>query len=143
MSRACPPPLAAGRWPRPPSRPRGTRRAWLALAMSSTLAGNLTVMGSVANLIVVERARRLTRQPALAFAGKQRNAHPLRFLVQPKCAGNRCRLRGFDPCVENWFVIGEICAPFFLIIREGRLVDIENQGQLFLRVVMRGATNAP
>ena len=34
------------------------RHAWLALAMSSTLAGNLTVLGSVANLIVVERARR-------------------------------------------------------------------------------------
>ncbi len=33
-------------------------RAWLALAMSSTLAGNLTLLGSVANLIVVERARR-------------------------------------------------------------------------------------
>ena len=32
--------------------------AWLALAMSSTFAGNLTVLGSVANLIVVERARR-------------------------------------------------------------------------------------
>jgi Na+/H+ antiporter NhaD/arsenite permease-like protein len=32
--------------------------AWLALAMSSTLAGNLTVLGSVANLIVVEQARR-------------------------------------------------------------------------------------
>jgi len=32
--------------------------AWLALAMSSTLAGNLTVLGSVANLIVVETARR-------------------------------------------------------------------------------------
>jgi Na+/H+ antiporter NhaD/arsenite permease-like protein len=32
--------------------------AWLALAMSSTLAGNLTVLGSVANLIVVEVARR-------------------------------------------------------------------------------------
>jgi Na+/H+ antiporter NhaD/arsenite permease-like protein len=32
--------------------------AWLALAMSSTLAGNLTVLGSVANLIVVEHARR-------------------------------------------------------------------------------------
>lgn len=31
---------------------------WLALAMSSTLAGNLTVLGSVANLIVVENARR-------------------------------------------------------------------------------------
>jgi Na+/H+ antiporter NhaD/arsenite permease-like protein len=32
--------------------------AWLSLAMSSTLAGNLTVLGSVANLIVVENARR-------------------------------------------------------------------------------------
>ncbi len=31
---------------------------WLALAMSSTLAGNLTLLGSVANLIVVEIARR-------------------------------------------------------------------------------------
>ncbi len=34
-------------------------RAWLTLAMASTLAGNLTIVGSVANLIVVERARRL------------------------------------------------------------------------------------
>jgi Na+/H+ antiporter NhaD/arsenite permease-like protein len=32
--------------------------AWLALALSSTLAGNLTVLGSVANLIVVEQARK-------------------------------------------------------------------------------------
>jgi Na+/H+ antiporter NhaD/arsenite permease-like protein len=32
--------------------------AWLALAMSSTLAGNLTVLGSVANLIVLEGAKR-------------------------------------------------------------------------------------
>jgi Na+/H+ antiporter NhaD/arsenite permease-like protein len=32
--------------------------AWLALAMSSTLAGNLTMLGSVANLIVVELAGR-------------------------------------------------------------------------------------
>jgi Na+/H+ antiporter NhaD/arsenite permease-like protein len=31
--------------------------AWLRLAMASTLAGNLTILGSVANLIVVERAR--------------------------------------------------------------------------------------
>ena len=30
---------------------------WLTLAMSSTLAGNLTILGSVANIIVVERAR--------------------------------------------------------------------------------------
>ena len=32
-------------------------RAWLILAMASTLAGNLTIAGSVANIIVVERAR--------------------------------------------------------------------------------------
>jgi Na+/H+ antiporter NhaD/arsenite permease-like protein len=32
--------------------------AWLAVAMSSTLAGNLTILGSVANLIVVEKAKR-------------------------------------------------------------------------------------
>ncbi|HWD00531.1 MAG TPA: anion transporter [Candidatus Sulfopaludibacter sp.] len=32
--------------------------AWLTLAMASTLAGNLTVLGSVANLIVVQKARR-------------------------------------------------------------------------------------
>jgi Na+/H+ antiporter NhaD/arsenite permease-like protein len=32
-------------------------RGWLTLAMASTLAGNLTLLGSVANLIVVERAR--------------------------------------------------------------------------------------
>ena len=29
---------------------------WLVLAMSSTLAGNLTITGSVANIIVVEHA---------------------------------------------------------------------------------------
>jgi len=34
-------------------------RAWLILAMASTLAGNLTVVGSIANLIVVEGSRRL------------------------------------------------------------------------------------
>jgi Na+/H+ antiporter NhaD/arsenite permease-like protein len=34
------------------------RRAWLILAMASTLAGNLTVLGSVANLIVVQRSKR-------------------------------------------------------------------------------------
>jgi Na+/H+ antiporter NhaD/arsenite permease-like protein len=32
-------------------------RGWLILAMASTLAGNLTILGSVANLIVVEVAR--------------------------------------------------------------------------------------
>jgi len=33
------------------------QRTWLAVAMSSTLAGNLTLVGSVANLIVVQVAR--------------------------------------------------------------------------------------
>jgi Na+/H+ antiporter NhaD/arsenite permease-like protein len=32
-------------------------RAWLVVAMSSTLAGNFTLLGSVANLIVAEGAR--------------------------------------------------------------------------------------
>jgi len=31
--------------------------AWLALAMASTLAGNLTITGSIANIIVIESAR--------------------------------------------------------------------------------------
>ena len=31
---------------------------WLLLSMSSTLAGNLTITGSVANIIVVEQARK-------------------------------------------------------------------------------------
>jgi len=34
-----------------------SKLAWLALAMSSTLAGNLTIIGSVANIIVFESAR--------------------------------------------------------------------------------------
>jgi Na+/H+ antiporter NhaD/arsenite permease-like protein len=39
--------------------PERQETAWLALAMSSTLAGNLTLLGSVANLIVVENARQV------------------------------------------------------------------------------------
>ena len=35
---------------------RDSDRAWLTVAMASTLAGNLTVLGSIANLIVVQRA---------------------------------------------------------------------------------------
>ena len=38
-------------WPNPDS-------AWLMLAMASTLAGNLTLVGSIANLIVLQGARR-------------------------------------------------------------------------------------
>ncbi|MBA3830682.1 MAG: anion transporter [Chthoniobacterales bacterium] len=33
------------------------QRAWLVVAMASTLAGNFTILGSIANLIVVQRAR--------------------------------------------------------------------------------------
>jgi Na+/H+ antiporter NhaD/arsenite permease-like protein len=45
--------------PVPRAIPEASRETdWLALAMSSTFAGNLTVLGSVANLIVVEIARR-------------------------------------------------------------------------------------
>ena len=36
-------------------------QTWLTLAMASTLAGNLTVLGSVANLIVIEQARHKVR----------------------------------------------------------------------------------
>jgi len=38
--------------------PAARPQAWLTLAMASTLSGNLTPVGSVANLIVIERARR-------------------------------------------------------------------------------------
>jgi Na+/H+ antiporter NhaD/arsenite permease-like protein len=33
------------------------QRAWLTVAMASTLAGNFTLLGSLANLIVVQSAR--------------------------------------------------------------------------------------
>ncbi|MDX9720107.1 MAG: SLC13 family permease [Myxococcota bacterium] len=35
----------------------GTERAWVLLAWTTTVAGNLTLMGSVANIIVAERAK--------------------------------------------------------------------------------------
>lgn len=43
----------------------GGERLWMVLAMASTLAGNLTLVGSVANLIVAERAQ--ARQVHLGF----------------------------------------------------------------------------
>jgi Na+/H+ antiporter NhaD/arsenite permease-like protein len=52
--------------------------AWLTLAMSSTLAGNLTVLGSVANLIVIERARRHVR---ISFWEYARTGVPLTILT--------------------------------------------------------------
>jgi Na+/H+ antiporter NhaD/arsenite permease-like protein len=41
---------------------------WLTIAMTSTLAGNLTLVGSVANLIVVEQARGRASVGFLAYA---------------------------------------------------------------------------
>ncbi len=53
--------------------------AWLALAMSSTLAGNLTVLGSVANLIVVEAAKRAGTE--LSFGEYLKVGVPLTILT--------------------------------------------------------------
>jgi Na+/H+ antiporter NhaD/arsenite permease-like protein len=53
--------------------------AWLALAMSSTFAGNLTVLGSVANLIVVESARR--EGVAISFGEHCKVGVPLTILT--------------------------------------------------------------
>ena len=50
-------------------------RAWLTLAMSSTLAGNLTILGSIANLIVIEGARR--RGVVVGFSDYARVGVPL------------------------------------------------------------------
>jgi len=49
------------------SRMADPQHAWLTLAMSSTLAGNLTVLGSIANLIVLERSRRTIRISFLEY----------------------------------------------------------------------------
>jgi Na+/H+ antiporter NhaD/arsenite permease-like protein len=53
--------------------------AWLLLAMASTLAGNLTVLGSVANLIVVEQARGAGVQ--IGFAEYSRVGVPVTVLT--------------------------------------------------------------
>jgi Na+/H+ antiporter NhaD/arsenite permease-like protein len=53
-------------------------RGWLTLAMSSTLAGNLTVLGSVANLIVVQKAR---REVEISFREYARAGVPLTVLT--------------------------------------------------------------
>jgi Na+/H+ antiporter NhaD/arsenite permease-like protein len=55
------------------------RHAWLVVAMAATLAGNLTILGSVANLIVVQRAAR--RGVAMAFWQYFRVGAPLTVLT--------------------------------------------------------------
>ncbi|MGE3508630.1 MAG: anion transporter [Vicinamibacterales bacterium] len=54
-------------------------RAWLALAMSSTLAGNLTIIGSIANLLVIEGARR--RGVTIGFVDYARVGVPVTLLT--------------------------------------------------------------
>ncbi len=54
-------------------------RAWLTLAMSSTRAGNLTLLGSIANLIVAEGARR--RGIVIGFWDYARLGIPLTVLT--------------------------------------------------------------
>ncbi|WP_434724740.1 anion transporter [Mesorhizobium sp. RIZ17] len=51
------------------------QRAWLVIAMASTLAGNLTLVGSVANLIVAQRARAIGIE--MTFLGYLRVGVPL------------------------------------------------------------------
>lgn len=53
--------------------------AWLVVAMASTLAGNFTILGSVANLIVVQRAR--TRGVEISFGTYFRIGAPLTILT--------------------------------------------------------------
>ncbi len=53
--------------------------AWLTLAMSSTLAGNLTLLGSIANLIVLEGARR--RGVTITFGQYLRVGVPVTLLT--------------------------------------------------------------
>jgi Na+/H+ antiporter NhaD/arsenite permease-like protein len=54
-------------------------RAWLVVAMASTLAGNFTVLGSIANLIVVEKAAR--RGVVIGFWSYFRVGAPLTLLT--------------------------------------------------------------
>ena len=53
-------------------------RSWLILAMASTLAGNLTLVGSIANLIVAEGARRVS---PLSFGEYLKVGVPVTFLT--------------------------------------------------------------
>ena len=52
---------------------------WLVIAMAATLAGNFTVLGSIANLIVVEKAAR--RGVSIGFWAYFRAGAPLTVLT--------------------------------------------------------------
>lgn len=55
------------------------RFVWLVMAMSSTFAGNLTLLGSVANLIVAERAR--ARGASMGFLSYLKAGVPVTLLT--------------------------------------------------------------
>jgi Na+/H+ antiporter NhaD/arsenite permease-like protein len=57
----------------------GTRAVALFIASASTYAGNLTVVGSIANLIVVENARR--RKINLSFVDYLRVGVPITLIT--------------------------------------------------------------
>lgn len=57
----------------------GPHRTWLTVAMASTLAGNLTIIGSVANLIVVQGAR--AKGVAISFWSYFRVGAPVTVLT--------------------------------------------------------------
>lgn len=59
--------------------PNPTEQTWLLLAAGSTLAGNLTLLGSVANLIVAETANKQDR--SFSFWEHLRFGLPLTFLT--------------------------------------------------------------
>ncbi len=67
-----------------------THSAWLTLAMTSTLAGNLTITGSVAKIIVVERAQ---KEAVITFLDYFRIGLPVTLLTL--LVGWLC-LPGFD-----------------------------------------------
>ena len=54
-------------------------RSWLVLAMASTLAGNVTILGSIANLIVIEGAKR--RGVVVTFYEYARYGLPITLLT--------------------------------------------------------------
>jgi Na+/H+ antiporter NhaD/arsenite permease-like protein len=60
------------------SRLQNPEHSWLTLAMSTTLAGNLTLLGSVANLIVVQKAR---HQVQIGFWEYFRTGGPLAIVT--------------------------------------------------------------
>src|SRR5262245_8378363 len=55
------------------------QRAWLVIAMAATLAGNLTLVGSVANLIVAQRAK--ARGVEIGFSTYFKVGAPLTFIT--------------------------------------------------------------